>query len=167
MHLVEKIILSTLQRLCRTGTCLHTGAWASQGFVHFIVLCFTWSCFLYRSLNCTWTLLISTRTAPMSTQMASRSILTASMSTITDVSRGSKDAVDQTNPTTAEAAVGKTHPGNIVCCTDTSWAALTAVQIHPGQHCLLYISVLVQHKQLWNGYVLRHLRLVQDRHFQR
>ncbi len=124
-------------------------------------------CFLYRSLKCTWTLLIRTRTAPMSTQMASRSILTASMSTITDVSRGSTDAVDQTSPTTAEAAIGKTHPDNIVCCTDTFWAALTAVQIHPGQHSLLYRYVSGQHKQLLNGYVLRHLRLVQDRHVQR
>jgi hypothetical protein len=119
MHLVEKIILSTLQRpVPNSDVSTHWGLSFTRICLHYRVLCFTWSFFLYRSLNCTWTLLISTRRDPLSTQMASRSILTASMSTITDMSRGSTDVVDQTSPTTAEAAVGKTHPGNIVCCTD-------------------------------------------------
>jgi len=89
------------------------------------------------------------------------------MSTITDVSRGSTYAVDQTSPTTAEAAVGKTHPGNIVCCTDTSWAALTAVQIHQGaaQYALHICFGAAQAAMEW--ICPEALGLVQDRHVQR
>ncbi len=51
--------------------------------LHYRVLCFTWTCLLYRSLTCTWTLLISTCTAPMSTQTASRSIISWLISNLT------------------------------------------------------------------------------------
>ena len=61
----------------------HCGLSFTRICLHYRVLCFTWTCLLYRSLTCTWTMLISTRTAPMSTQTASRSIISWLISNLT------------------------------------------------------------------------------------
>ncbi len=76
IRMISRIIIM----LCGRNACAALGRVYTVHTVY-IVLCFTWTCYLYRSLTCTWTLLISTRTAPMSPQTDSRSILTASVST--------------------------------------------------------------------------------------